>query len=261
MAVWGAIAGVLVRIWESATMPVDPPSSAVLLLSTLAALGAVVITPAWRIARHLVTIAHEGAHGVAALLTGRRLEGIRLHSDTSGLTVSRGRPTGPGMVVTLFAGYAGPALVGLGVAALLARGYALGALWVLVLLLGLLLLQIRNWFGLWSVLVSATALVLVSWFAPPGVSAAAAFLVGWFLLLGSVRPVFELQGSRRRRGAAGIGGGGIELARRGGGPGVVRSDADQLARLTRVPAVLWVGAFLIVNVGCLLLGGSWLWPR
>ena len=37
-----------------------------------------------------VTIAHEGGHAVAALLTGRRLRGIRLHSDTSGLTLSAG---------------------------------------------------------------------------------------------------------------------------------------------------------------------------
>ena len=29
-----------------------------------------------------------------------------------------------------------------------------------------------------------------------------------------------------------------------------------LARLTRVPGVLWVGGFLLVTVGCLLLGGS-----
>ena len=42
----------------------------------------------------LVTITHEGAHGVAAFVTGRRLQGIRLHSDTSGLTISSGRPSG-----------------------------------------------------------------------------------------------------------------------------------------------------------------------
>jgi hypothetical protein len=234
-----AAADVLGRIWTAATTSEPPPSQLVVLLSLLVALGIVVVAPAWRIARHLVTIAHEGAHGVAALVTGRRLEGIRLHSDTSGLTVSRGRPSGPGMVITLFSGYAGPALIGLGAAALLARGYALGMLWLLVVLLGLLLLQIRNWFGLWSVLASATALVLVSWHAPADASAGIAHAIAWFLLLGSIRPVFELQ-AHRRRGHAG------------------RSDADQLARLTRVPALLWIAAFLVVNVGCLLLGGLWL---
>ena len=70
----------------------------------------------WRISRTAVTIAHEGGHAFVAVLTGRRLSGIRLHSDTSGLTVSVGRPTGPGMVLTGFAGYVAPSLLGLGVA-------------------------------------------------------------------------------------------------------------------------------------------------
>jgi hypothetical protein len=34
-----------------------------------------------------------------------------------------------------------------------------------------------------------------------------------------------------------------------------------LARLTRVPGLLWVGFFLVATVGCLLLGGSLLLPR
>ena len=101
-----------------------------------------------------MTIAHEGAHGVAALLSGRRLAGIRLHSDTSGLTVSKGRSSGPGMVVTAGAGYVGPALAGLGAAYPLSLGYAVGVLWALLVLLALLLLQIRNFFGLWSVLLA-----------------------------------------------------------------------------------------------------------
>lgn len=240
----GEAADAFVRIWSAATEPGPAPSQGVVLVSLLIAVGVVGLTPAWRIARHLVTIAHEGAHGVAALLTGRRLKGIRLHSDTSGLTVSRGRPDGAGMVVTLFAGYTGPALIGLGTSFLIARGYPLGALWILVALLGILLLQIRNWFGLWSVLASATALALVSWYAPPGLSAGVSLAIGWFLLLGSVRPVFEVQAHRRRD--------------RSG-----RSDPDQLARITRVPALLWIGAFLLVNVGSLLLGGLWLfgWSR
>ena len=43
---------------------------------------------------------HEAGHALTAVLTGRRLTGIRLHSDTSGLTLSTGRPSGPGMVAT-----------------------------------------------------------------------------------------------------------------------------------------------------------------
>ena len=41
------------------------------------------------------------------------------------------------------------------------------------------------------------------------------------------------------------------------------SDADQLARVTHVPALFWVGVFLLVNVaalvvGAFLLAGQWL---
>src|SRR5699024_12319039 len=68
----------------------------------------------------LATITHEGGHALVALLTGRRLTGIRLNRDTSGVTLSRGRPRGAGIVVTLLAGYPAPALTGL--AAALLRG-------------------------------------------------------------------------------------------------------------------------------------------
>jgi hypothetical protein len=189
--------------------------------------------------RHAVTIAHEGAHGVVALAVGRRLSGIRLHSDTSGLTVSSGKPTGFGMVLTGAAGYTGPALFGLGAAALLATGHAIGLLWALLILLALLLVQIRNWYGLWSVLVTCAVVFAATWWLPPQGQAAFAALATWFLLLAAPRTVVELQRSRRRRRAP-------------------DSDADQLARLTRIPALVWVGFFLLVDVGALALGGWWL---
>ncbi len=65
------------------------------------------------------------------------------------------------------------------------------------------------------------------------------YAMTWFLLLGGVRPVLELQRSRHR-GVAG------------------RSDADQLARLTGLPAGLWVGLFAVIAVGALALSGYWL---
>jgi hypothetical protein len=233
------VGAVLSQIWAAATTPVAPPSPAVALAAGLVALAVVLATPVWRVARHMITIAHEGAHAVAAMLTGRRLDGIRLHSDTSGLTVSAGRPRGFGMILTAFAGYVGPGLIGLGAAWLLRQGYAVGLLWLLVALLALLLLKIRNWFGLWSVLVSGAALVVVSWWLDEPAQSAVAYTVTWFLLLGSVRPVLELQ-SQRSRGRART------------------SDADQLGRLTGMPGLLWVGVFLAMTVGCLLLGGGWI---
>jgi len=227
------------RFWDRVTAPV-PELSVAVLLGAAAVAALLVLSPAlWRTTRHAVTIAHEGAHGVTALLTGRRLSGIRLHSDTSGLTVSAGRPTGPGMVLTCGAGYTGPGLFGLGAAALLASGHAVGLLWALLLLLALLLLQIRNWYGLWSVLVTGVVVFAATWWLPSQGQAAFAAVGTWFLLLAAPKTVLELQRSRRRRGAP-------------------HSDADQLAGLTRLPALFWVGVFLLVDVGALAVGAWWL---
>ncbi len=227
------------RFWARVTATV-PELRPTVLLGTAGVAALLILSPAlWRSTRHVVTIAHEGAHGVAALVSGRRLSGIRLHSDTSGLTVSAGRPAGPGMVLTCAAGYTGPALFGLGAAALLAAGHAVGLLWALLGLLALLLVQIRNWYGLWSVLVTGGVVFAATWWLPPEGQAAFAALATWFLLLAAPRTVLELQSARRRRRAP-------------------DSDADQLARLTGLPALLWVGFFLAVDVGALLLGGTWL---
>ena len=51
---------------------------------------------------------------------------------------------------------------------------------------------------------------------------------------------------------------GLQRARRGGrGRG---SDADQLAGLTRVPAVVWVGVLFVLDVAALLAGAWLIWP-
>jgi len=230
---------VLGRFWDRVTAVVPDLSTSVLLGAAAAAALLVLSPTLWRLTRHAVTIAHEGAHGAVALAAGRRLSGIRLHSDTSGLTVSAGRPTGPGMVLTCAAGYTGPALFGLGAAALLAAGHAVGLLWALLILLALLLLQIRNWYGLWSVLVTGLVVFAATWWLPPSGQAAFAAVGTWFLLLAAPKTVFELQRSRRRRRAP-------------------DSDADQLAHLTRLPAVVWVGVFLLVDLVALALGAWWL---
>jgi len=229
-----------VQSFWSRVSATSPPLSGWLLASSALAAAVLVLSPAvWHRARHAVTIAHEGAHGLAALVTGRRLSGIRLHSDTSGVTVSAGRPTGPGMVLTAAAGYTGPGLFGLGAAALLAAGYAIGLLWALLGLLALLLVQIRNWYGLWSVLATGALVFAATWWLPVEGQAVFAHGITWFLLLAAPKTVVELQAKRRRTGAP-------------------DSDADQLARLTHLPGLLWVGVFLLVDVGALALGTLWL---
>ncbi|GAA0669607.1 M50 family metallopeptidase [Kitasatospora atroaurantiaca] len=216
----------------------DPPRWLVLGSAALALL-AILPHPVWRLSRNVVTIAHEGGHGLVALMTGRRLSSIRLHSDTSGLTVSSGKPTGLGMILTAAAGYTAPSLLGLGGAALLAAEHITALLWISIALLAGLLIMVRNAFGLLSVVLTGAAFFLISWYGGSELQAAFAYLGVWFLLLAGVRPVVELQGKRRRGGAR-------------------DSDADQLARLTGIGALLWVTLFLVVALSCLLVGGSWL---
>jgi hypothetical protein len=234
-----SLSDVLARIWADAVGTQPSPSATAVLLTGATALLLVAVPAAWRFTRHVVTIAHEGAHGVAALVSGRRLAGIRLHSDTSGLTVSRGRPTGPGMIATALAGYLGPGLLGLGAAYLLRERHALAVLWLVVGLLGLLLLQIRNFYGLYAVALAGAAVLAVSWWGSERVQSLAAWTGTWFLLLAAPRPVLELQRERWRGRAR-------------------NSDADVLARLTRVPGVAWVLVFLGVTGATLALGASWL---
>ena len=228
-------------IWDRAIAVQPAPTGQVIAATAVVAFLLVATPAAWARTRHAVTIVHEGAHATAAVLTGRRLTGIRLHSDTSGLTVSVGRPTGAGMVTTVLVGYLGPGLLGLGAAALLASGHAVGLLWLLLAALFVLIVQVRNWFGLWSMLVFGTLIVAITWWAPVEVQVAFAYLVTWFLLIGAPRPVIELHQLRRRRRTSG-------------------SDADVLARLTHLPGIVWVGFFLVVDVGALAVG-AWLLLR
>lgn len=193
----------------------------------------------WRLARNVVTIVHEAGHALVAVLVGRRLNGIRLHSDTSGVTVSRGKPTGPGMVLTSLAGYPAPAVLGLGFAALLSARLITAMLIVAALLLLGVLVMVRNAYGVLSVVLTAGGLALVALVAGPQVQAWFVYLITWFLLLGGVRPVVELQTKRR-----------MGLAR--------DSDADQLARLTGLPGILWVLIIAVIALVCLVAGGAWL---
>ncbi|WP_165070472.1 M50 family metallopeptidase [Marisediminicola senii] len=228
--------GELADLWGLLTAtrpPLDPVAS---LLAIVASVVLVAVTPLWQLVRHVVTIAHEGGHAVVATLAGRRLSGIRLHADTSGLTVSRGRPDGIGMVLTLLAGYPAAGVLGLGAAWAVSGGYTVGMLWMLLLLLAALLVQVRNWFGLWSVLVTGALLLAVTLIGAPDVQGVFAIVVTGVLVLGAVRSSFELGRARRRRG------GGM-------------SDADQLARLTRIPAIVWVGVFIVASGACAVGAG------
>ena len=226
-------------LWHRA-LAVQPLPPRWLVLGSGALALVIVASPrAWRAARIVVTIVHESGHALAALATGRRLAGIRLYRNTAGVTESAGKPTGPGIVLTAAAGYPAAPLLGLGAAALLAVGHLTAMLLLSLVLLAALVVAIRNAYGVLAVLVTGGAIAAVGLLAAPVVQAGFGYVMTWFLLLGGVRPVLELQRERRR-----------------GGPR--RSDADQLARLTRVPGAAWVMIFGILAVAALAVSARWL---
>ena len=225
---------VLDRLWERVSGSQPLPPAWVIGATALAALIIVTGSGSWRVAGKVITIAHEGGHALVSVLSGRRLEGIRLHADSSGVTYSRGRRHGPGLVATSAAGYLAPPLLGVGAAALVAERHETAMLWLALVLLAATFLAIRNAYGVLAVLITAGAVFAVSWRASPEVQAGFGYACCWFLLLGGIRPVFEL--SRRRRRV---------------------SDIDQLARLTRVPAGLWQFLFAVIALAALALG-AWL---
>jgi Peptidase M50B-like len=233
---------VLDRLWERISSVQPLPPAWVVGVTGLAAVLVVLNAGSWRLAGKVITIAHEGGHAVVSVLSGRRLEGIRLHADSSGVTYSRGRRRGPGLVLTSSAGYVTPSLLGVGAAALLATRHQTALLWLALLLLGATFLAVRNAFGALAVLATAAGVFAVSYFASAAVQAGFAYLAAWFLLLGGMRPALELTHRRRRSPRSGL------------------SDADQLARLTGVSRSVWVAAFLLVCAAALALGTRLLIP-
>jgi Peptidase M50B-like len=233
------------RYWHDAAVYLagtgHHPSWVLVFGTALAALAAVASSRLWPVTRTVVTMAHEGGHALAALLAGRRVNGVRVMRSTAGVTVSEGHAAGPGIVFTAAAGYLAPPLLGLGAAALLATGHLAAMLALSLVLLAALAVAMRNAFGIAAAVVAGAAIAVVLWRASALGENVFGYLLTWFLLFGGVRPVFELQRTRRRR--------------RGR-----HTDADQLALLTGVPAGLWITMFGLVALAALALSVLWLVP-
>jgi hypothetical protein len=231
----------LERLVETLTTLLDE-RPAVLLAAGLA-LVAVSWSASWRWTRTVVTIAHEGGHALVAVVAGRGLTGIRLHADTSGLTVSTGARRGPGLVFTFLGGYPAPSVLGLGAALLVAADRAALMLWIAIALLVATLVHVRNAYGVLAVLATGAMVGAVAWWGAPRLQDGFAAALCWFLLFGGLRAVYELQRSgRRHRGT---------------------SDADMLASLTWLPRGMWVllfglfaAAAVIVAAAILLFTGG-----
>ncbi len=179
--------------------------------------------PAWRLLRLVITLVHELGHAAVALASGRRFTGFVLRSDMSGHAVTVGPERGLGAVATAWAGYPAPAL--LGALAVWMAGHGWAAPLLTLLLLGLLaaLVRVRSLLTALVVLVSTAALATLWWWRDDALQQQVLLGAGLVLLVGAWRHL------------------GAVLAHP-----APSSDPAELARLTGVPAWVWLGSFVLV---------------
>jgi hypothetical protein len=200
-----------------------------------------VLRPLWPAARLVVTAVHELGHALAALALGGRVSRVHLWMNTAGLTtyslpVRTGRVRSGAVAV---AGYPAPGLAGLGGIALVVAGqvrwWVAGAAIVTLLLL---LLWVRNGWGIVSTLAGAGVLGWVALDGAPWLVTAVGAALAAVLLAGGWRAAVTHAAGREAGGRQG-------------------SDAVIASRLLPAPAVAWSGMFLVAATATLLAGG-WL---
>ena len=215
----------LAEVWDR-VLPVDPVplTGTPVLVVLVAALVAVTVGPVWGVLRLAVTLVHELGHAGVGMASGRRFTGFVLRGDMSGHAVTVGPARGVGRVLTTWAGYPMPALVGAASVWLAVRGWGPTVLTVVLVVLVAAVLRVR------SVLTAAVVVAAV-------VGTGALWWVGSHRLQEQV-----LVGT----GIVLVVGAWRHLATVAFGPDRGTSDPAVLARLTRVPRVLWVLSFALV---------------
>lgn len=214
----------------------QPPELSLTEVSVVLLIAAAVSIPraSWRYFGLFSTVVHELGHAFAALMGGRRVTGMRLNFDHSGLTTSFGRP-GWRTAWATFWGYPVPAVVGAVLVWAGFAGWGPAALSVGALVLLAALLFIRNLSGvliLLGAVVVSTVLVLA---VPAGFTGHVVVALGVALLVGGVRDLGKVASVHARR-------------RRDRG----QSDAYLLQRATGVPAVVWLVLFAVVIAASLV---------
>lgn len=217
------------RLWTP--MPVVSPAAG-LVAVVVGVVIACLPGRVWRAARHVITLIHEAGHALVGLLTGRRLAGIRLHTDTSGVTTTVGAERGLGRLLTTLAGYTGPPAFAALLVVTVVRGHAGTAMFVLVTVTVGLLLATRNMWG-WFITVSVLAVMVgVLYVAPPLWLQLVLLTVAGFAATGGVRSFVEERGARR---AGGV------------------TDVVALADRSVWPAGVWAGVMWVLIAGWVAL--------
>jgi hypothetical protein len=201
------------------------PAAASILVALVAAAG--VLPVSWWVTRHLQVMAHEGAHATMNSALGVKVLGMEFKPTGEGATAHG--PRGPlASLSSLFVGYLGNSLFGIGAAKLISAGYIVAVPWIVVAgLLTILVLQ-RKAFGALTVTVILLVLFLVTGFGTVGLQVFASYALAWFMLIAGLRRIREI--------------------------GKESGDAAELRKLTKIPKGFWYRLWLTGTVAGLLFG-------
>lgn len=203
---------------------------------TTAVVAWVAAVPLWRFTTHAITIAHEGGHALFGLLFGRAVRAITVTRGGGGSTRFGDGDGWLAIVVSFLAGYLGPSIFGLAGAWMLVHGFQPRAVLLMTLaLMTLLLLMVRNLFGLLAVPATAAVVWAVAMRADPAAQTVFAYIWVWFLLMGGARQIPELYRNWRA---------GTE------------PDTAVLASKTMTSSAFWVVVFWLASLSALVYGGA-----
>jgi preprotein translocase subunit SecG len=181
-----------------------------------------------------VTMAHEGAHALTAVLMGGRIKRIHLHRGGGGKTSLHAQLDWFGDVLFKAVGYVGPSIFGLIAIFLLGVGDPTIVIWVTIVLLVLMAPFAGE--GWWKILVFGVVLYSVVRFGSPDLQLFVALTWIWWLLIGAVVGTSKL----------------VRLLFRG----EKETDAHFLRKVTWIPATIWVVVFFAGTVIGLAIGGT-----
>ena len=189
----------------------------------VAAVLVVAVPPIWRVLRLAVTLVHELGHAVIGLAVGRRFTGFVLRGDMSGHAVTVGPARGAGRVVTTWAGYPAPAVVGAAMVWVAGRGWAAPVLTLVLAVLLIAALRVRSVLTALVMAVTIGAAGALWWWRDDALQAQVLMGLGLVLVAGGWRHLGAVLRTRDRS-----------------------SDPAVLAAMTRVPKVLWTLSFVVV---------------
>ncbi|WP_250027747.1 M50 family metallopeptidase [Paractinoplanes maris] len=203
---------------------------------TTAVLAFVAAVPLWRFTTHAITIAHEGGHAMFGSLTGLFVTKILVQPGGAGATAYRQEKWNVLQALAAgLAGYLGPSIFGLAGAWMLVRGISPRSILLMTLLLmALLLVMVRNFFGFIAVPVTGALVWAVAMRAGEDVQLVFTYIWIWFLLMGGTRQIPELYGNWKR------------------GP---EADTGSLAKATGLSTAFFVAFFWLGSMAALIYGG------